>query len=456
VATEGPLRVHPQNPRYFADRHGRPVYLAGSHTWANLLEMKVSREEPDFDNEAWLAFLRAHNHNFMRLWAWEHARWATWDGSGRHFIYPNVYARTGPGEALDGKPRFNLDIFDGAYFDRLRSRVEAAARFGVYVAVKLFDGFSLGDKSGRADPPPERNPFRGHPFHRDNNVNSFDGDPGRSGQGHQLHTLAIPEATLRQEAYVRRVIETVGDLDNVLYEISNESPSDSIEWQYHMIRFIRQIEAGRSLQHPIGMTVPFPGGRNRALFESPADWISPNPSPDDPYMDDPPPADGRKVIVSDTDHLWGHGGSRSWVYKSFARGLNVLLMDPWDPLRGSDLHTNNFREHPMWGPIRSAMGVVRSHANRLDLARLEPRGDLTSTRYALASAGRQYFVYQPDQGSFEVDLSGGQGPFGVEWFSPTTGESSWAADVAGGAKRVLTPPFATDAAVVLRSNAPAS
>ncbi|MDP1676411.1 MAG: hypothetical protein Q8L88_06050, partial [Bacteroidota bacterium] len=31
----GPLRVHPSNPRYFADASGKIVYLTGSHTWSN-------------------------------------------------------------------------------------------------------------------------------------------------------------------------------------------------------------------------------------------------------------------------------------------------------------------------------------------------------------------------------------------------------------------------------------
>ena len=40
----GPLRVHPQNPRYFTDGSKntagalRVVYLTGSHTWANLID----------------------------------------------------------------------------------------------------------------------------------------------------------------------------------------------------------------------------------------------------------------------------------------------------------------------------------------------------------------------------------------------------------------------------------
>jgi len=68
-ATAGSLRIHPDNPRYFADRAGRAVWLTGSHTWANFQERGVKGQTPDFDNDAYLAFLQRHGHNFIRLWA---------------------------------------------------------------------------------------------------------------------------------------------------------------------------------------------------------------------------------------------------------------------------------------------------------------------------------------------------------------------------------------------------
>jgi len=46
------------------------------------------------------------------------------------------------------------------------------------------------------------------------------------------------------------------------------------------------------------------------LFSSSADWISPNPDAEKlNYRTNPPAADARKVILTDTDHLWGIGGN---------------------------------------------------------------------------------------------------------------------------------------------------
>ena len=97
---------------------------------------------------------------------------------------------------------------------------------------------------------------------------------------------------------------TLNDLDNVLWEISNESNGASKDWQYHMINFVKRCEADQPKQHPVGMTFCFPGGENADLFDSPADWISPRRTKKDDYCENPPAGDGRKVIISDTDHLW--------------------------------------------------------------------------------------------------------------------------------------------------------
>jgi hypothetical protein len=63
----GPLRVHPDNPRYFAASSGRAIYLTGSHTWSNLQGPKDPPTGSVYVR--YLGFLRERNHNFIRLWA---------------------------------------------------------------------------------------------------------------------------------------------------------------------------------------------------------------------------------------------------------------------------------------------------------------------------------------------------------------------------------------------------
>jgi len=439
----GPLRVHPDNPRYFTDSSGQAILLVGSHTWPSLVDMGPSDPPARFDFDAFLGFLEKHGHNFVRLWTWEHT---TWDTRGnretrRHHCAPLPYARTGPGKALDGKPKFNLTRYDTEYFGRLRRRVAAAGKRGIYVSVMLFEGWAMQHSPGA---------WEGHPFHPKNNTSGIDGDTNADGKGLEVHELVDPKVTAIQEAYVRKVIDTVGDLDNVLYEISNENHPPSTKWQYHMIDFIHACEKTRPKQHPVGMTFQYKGGRNRVLFDSPAEWVSPNPSTDVPkghnYRDNPPPADGRKVILTDTDHLWGIGGDYRWVWKSLLRGLNPIFMDPYDGQVLGQRHPEN------WPALRAAMGHALRLARRVNLAAMTPQGKLASTGYCLANAaktGAEYLVYLPDGGKVTVDLGASGGKLHVEWLDPKTGRATKAEAVAGGARRRFQAPMKGDAVLYL-------
>ncbi len=433
----GPLAVCPANPRYFQNAAtGEVVLLTGSHTWANLVDMGTTDPPPAFDFAKYVDWMAGLGHNFIRLWTWELVRWDTTANqqNKRHTIAPLPYARTGPGEALDGKPRFDLMKFDAEYFDRLRSRLALAREHGIYVSVMLFEGWGLQFASGA---------WEGHPFHPKNNVNGIDGDANGDGSGVEVHELGNEAVTAIQEAYVRKVIETVNGFDNVLYEISNENHPPSTAWQYHMIRFIKACEATLPQQHPVGMTFQYKGGKNETLFDSPADWVSPN--PEGGYRDDPPAADGRKVVINDTDHLWGTGGNQAWVWKSFLRGHNPIFMDPYD---GEVLGPGS---DPKWDPIRKSLGYARqSRRAGMDLARTVPVTDVASTKYCLVEAGKKYLVFRPEgQGdSFTVRLP--SGTYTCEWFDPGKGRqiAVETIEVQAG-DREFRPPFAGDAVLFL-------
>jgi hypothetical protein len=253
-----------------------------------------------------------------------------------------------------------------------------------------------------------------HPFHPKNNINGVNGDSNGNGKGLEVHELAVSAVTEIQKAYIRKVIDTVNDLDNVLYEISNENHPESTQWQYAMIRYIQEYEKTKPTQHPVGMTFQFKGGANQTLFDSPAEWVSPN--PEGGYRDNPPANDGKKVILTDTDHLWGIGGNQAWVWKSFTRGLNPIFMDPYDGV----VLGNTF--DPKFEPIRRSMGYALQFTGRLDLNKCKPMNDLSSTSYCLAKPPSQYLVYQPTAGaSLELKLE--KGSYRAEWFDPNTGKT---------------------------------
>jgi hypothetical protein len=434
--------VHPANPRYFTDRSGRAIYLTGCHTWNNLVDMGRDDPPEPFDFAAYLDFLERNGHNFIRLWAWDSTTWDTRANGtlGKDFVHrvaPLPWARTGPGDALDGKPKFDLTVFDPVYFERLRARVSAAAARGIYVSVMLFEGWGLFHANrGRAAP--EGWAWRGHPFHPDNNVNGV-GAPGDDGA---VHSLADPAVNAIQAAYIRKVVDTVNDLDNVLYEVINEGGQQ--EWDWWVVNTVKDYERTKPKQHPVGLT-GHGAERLPSMLASPADWVSPGRV--DGYADDPPAWDGAKVSLLDTDHIWGVGGNVAWVWRAFLRGHNPLFMDPYDgAVLGAPFDAR-------WEPVRRAMGHARRLAARLDLVRARPHGDLAGSGYCLADPGREYVVYLPEGAATTVDLRAASGPLALEWIHPTTGAATPGGALAGGSVVDCRAPFDGDAVLYITKQA---
>jgi hypothetical protein len=437
----GPLRVLAANPRYFTDGSGKAIYLCGSHNWHNFQDnghrLPATQDPPPaFDYNGYLDFLVAHHHNFFRLWRLEAPQWTDAQPKGIvKYCQPHPWARTGPGLARDDKPKFDLTRFDPEYFERLHSRVAAARDRGIYVSIMLFEGWELQFTDA----------WDTHPFNAANNVNGIDADANGDGRGTEFDSLQSSDMGKRvlalQEAYLRKVIDTVSDLDNVLYEVCNEASADSTDWQYRVIDFVKEYEAGKGKQHPVGMTFQYRSGANALLYASPADWISPNPgSAEESFRENPTSKFAGKVVVNDTDHLWGHtGGDAVWVWKSFTRGLNVLFMEELLP-------------SPTWqDSARDAMGQTRRYAEKMNLAAMVPSDDLAETRFCLADRGREYLVFQPgNKGEFSVDLRDAPGKFLVEWLNVYKDTTMPVEPVEGGAVRTFTTPFGGPAVLYLK------
>ena len=377
----GPLRVHPDNPGYFTDDSGEPILLAGGQTWATLQERRGA-ETPLFDYDGWLRFLNDHGLNYMRMWTWEHPYGMQFTDRDIWY-YPHWYRRTGPGLARDGEPKFDLEQLDPYTLERLRYRVERAAERGIYVTVMLFQGFSLDKTGGK---PFGRNAFDYHPMNGENNVNGIDGDAGGDGTGFAVHALQNPTITALQERRVKAIVKTLNGFDNLLWEITNESHSDSVEWQYHMISHIRNLEKELPKQHLIGMSgAPV---RNQALLESDADWMGPC-SEDQPGGWVPEGMDAGKIIIADTDHLGYQVNDRFWPWKCMLRGQHFCIMDPYMDARFCAPRSPILE----WDGIRQEAGRARRVLSELPIASMRPAQELVSgSDYCLALPGEHYIA----------------------------------------------------------------
>lgn len=96
---------------------------------------------------------------------------------------------------------------------------------------------------------------------------------------------------------------------------------------------------------------------------------------------------------------------------------------------------------------RKAMGLTRVYAEKIELAKMTPCDELTSTKFCLANPDSEYLVYLPVAGEVTVDLTKAAGQFTVEWMHRVSGEVKAGETVAGGAQQHFTTPF-TDGAVL--------
>lgn len=454
-----PLKALSTNPNYFTDGSGKAIYLTGSHTWNTFQDWGTNDSIQPLDFNAFVKMLAAHRHNFTLLWTTElptfHGLPSTATAPPDFCVTPFPWQRTGPGNASDGKLKFDLTKFNQPFFDRLRERVQQLNAAGIYAGVYPFTGEFLLRFRFSGD---------GYPFTGSNNINGID-----DGGGTKSVTMTEPNAfTAIQDVYVRKMIDTLNDLPNVLWIVSEEAPSKSVWWNNHLIALIRDYEAGKPLQHPIGYGV-LEDNKDATILNSDADWIAPAAriSPTTSCGTGHPPC---KVNVNDSDHsyfgIWNDSPqtNRNYFWINFTNGNQTLFMDPYvvyyprEKRNLCPLPVNGISKEPdaRWENVRATMGYIRDYADRINLAAMTPQGKLSSTGHALATTNAlhsEILVYAHSGGTFTVDLSGASGPYAVEWMNPATGAKSLSEDVSGGATKTFSPPFSGDAVLYLRLNA---
>jgi hypothetical protein len=405
-----PVKVHPDNFRYFTDGSGKAIVFTGSHTW---MRKPIKKQwMPDGWNlqkfSKYLDFLQYWNHNYTRLWMWEQ-----------------------PGDVdiwlkeKDGK--YDLSKLNPAYFDLVRSFVSEAKSRGIYLGVMLFQGWSGTCDASREDWPR-------HAMNKLNNVNGIDGDPKGIGYGNKVHSLDNKEIIKFHEAYVRKMIDVLNDFDNIIWEIGNETIESSIPWKAHLVKFIRDYESRKPKQHLI-LDGTGNGVGNSSIWITGADTFSPCivtkwGSLSDPYIGNPPiPSDSLgKPIVLDNDHLGNHFlrytalNQRNWTFKSFTRGNHPIHMDCYDVMwDGAEPIANhpikNVATNPHYDPQRKSLGDVQRFAKKMDLAKMTPTMDslICSTTFCLVNKGKEYLVYQPNPNG-DIRLSLPAGSYEAEYF----------------------------------------
>jgi hypothetical protein len=408
------LQPGPAGARYLVDGAGMPVYLAGAVAEADM-QPKVDGYALDF--AGYLDMVAAGQINALRLWSWLRAPWMSAAANGGTDM---PYVRLGEVAAADGDPQYDLTSLDQSYFDRLRQAVMEADRRGLYVVVELFNGRALDAAI-----------WKSQPFAAGNNSSGVNGDADGDGAGLEMGSLADPALTELQDAYVRKVVVTLNDLDNVLYQVSDEHTAFSLAWKQHMLEIVADSDRRSAVRHTVGAFAA-DAAEAAALREAGADWITV------PYSDGMEAPSGTVFAVNPA----GASVDRTWAWKSLASGYNVLAGMTFDATTADAGATE----------LLANLGDLRAFAQRAGVANLAARSELCSTGYCLATQAEgavSYVVYAPAGGQVSVDLSATAGAMLYEWIDPASGKSQPTGMIEGGGVQSLAAPFAGDAVLYI-------
>jgi len=430
-----PIKLHPENPRYFLFR-GKPAFLitSGEHYGAVL--------NLDFNDTPYLDELRARGFNLTRTFAGTYREVpgsfkiqanTLAPASGR-YLAPWARSKT-PG-AADGGNKFDLDAWDPAYFRRLTDFVAKAGERGVVVELVLFCPFYEDDL------------WAVNPLNARNNVNGV-GAMART----DVWTLKDRTMVARHEAFVRKVVGELRGFDNVFYEICNEPyfGGVTLDWQARIASTIVDEEARLGgPRHMIAQNVANKQAKvsdpNPAVslfnfhYATPPDVVALNA--------------GLKAALGDDET--GFRGTDDLPYRT--EGWEFLLA-------GGGLYDNldySFTvAHPDGtarvapptpgggGPVlRKQLSILKDFLAAFDFVHMAPDPAVVvggvpakATARALSQKGRAYAVYLNGGNRADLSLNLPAGRYRAEWVNPRTGAVDKAEDLDHkGGKAVLASP----------------
>lgn len=213
AAITTPLSVYSANRHYLVN-NGQPVVFLGTG--------QVIPTDYTENYHAYIDNLAAHKVTYARVW-----HFMPWASTSCWFPWP----RNGGGTASDGKPKYNLDTWDTAYWGNMADACAYAQSKGVYLGIMLFDECGMESPQFSGDHRWDTNPWNPQ-----NNVNGLSLPTSGSGIP-AFYSLSNTKLLSYQENYVAKMIATTSAYPNVTYEICNEY-TGPWDWEKHWIDFV--------------------------------------------------------------------------------------------------------------------------------------------------------------------------------------------------------------------------
>lgn len=260
---------------------GRPLKLAGSHTWNNVQPVN-GRTVP----------LRTVTGNFTRLWTIE-TKTANFGNS--------IWGSNTPGvQRIKDGPYKKTGELNKKYYERLEKVVKKAEERDIVTGVVLFEHsitayFSEG--------------WEGHPFN----------GLGPSGPS-EVHTKG--RWNTYQREHVKRVTEMLEPYGNVIYEVGNELHRNSTGWfQGQVVKWVKKFT-----DKPVGASYASAVYRDQSwLRRTKADFVVPG---------NGSRAGGVRKIqgfrgpqILDTDHAWALSSNVDGLRLAWSQNRPLWLMD---------------------------------------------------------------------------------------------------------------------------------
>jgi len=439
-----PIRLHPDNPRYFLFRGKPTVLITSAEHYGAVLNL-------DFNYIPYLDELAKHRHNQTRMFSGTYREIPGSFGIQGNTLAPGPdryvcpWARSETRGYFDGGNKLDLAKWNEEYFKRLKNFVEEAGKRGIVVEITLFCTMYSEEL------------WKASPMNAANNIN----DVGKVGP-YEVYGLKEEALTKVQEEVTQKIVRELNAFDNVYYEICNEPYERGgmhPDWQGRIIVAIREAEAPLPKKHLISM--------NYALGAAKVDKPDPEVSLYNFHAGKPEAITlnydlGKAIGDNET------GGS--------ARDDTTYRIEGWEFILAggalfSHLDFSFATAHPRGtlsnhkGPgggsmaLRKQLRILKEFIHSFDFVRMKPdnsaiKGGLPEKGrgWALVETGRAYAICVVGRGPTTLSIELPEGTFRAEWINTITGsvDKKESFSHSGGQKKLQSPEFVQDIALRIR------
>lgn len=430
------LHLHPENPNYFLYK-GKPTILvtSGEHYGAVM--------NADFDYVKYLQALKEAGLNYTRIFTGPYS-----EMGDKTFGIVNNTMNPKPENwltawAKDATGKYNLEQWNPAYFERLKTFVTKADELGIVVEITLFTSYYSNYQWSTS------------PFNPKNNLQNTDSITYK-----QVNTVNNGSYMKFQENYVRKMVQELNSFGNLFFEIQNEpwadnpqlvtqiaetdtlthpfawqrlvetAKTESLQWQKQIAQIIADEESRLPNQHLIA--------QNISNFGTPIANADPNISVFNFHYAYPEAAMANlslnKVIGLDETGFMPHDDihyrSQAWKFM-LAGGALYNNLDYSFTVGHEDGSYPVDAGTPGWSHAgyRSQLKFLKSFMESLDFIRMKPdntilkvvKGNLKDYQI-FAEKGKKYAIYLQGNESVGLQLSIPDGKYTANWIDPVSGE----------------------------------